>query len=48
METHSLILLQEIFSLRKITLGNKQATSKDHKVLKVTKVKTGKTVSHQK
>ena len=45
MEIASLILKQAMSSLRKVTLGNQQETSKD---LKVTRVKTEKTASHQK
>ena len=45
METASLILPQEMSSLRRTILGNKQATSK---VLKVTRVRMEKTASHQK
>ena len=45
METASLILPQEMSSLRRTILGNKQATSK---VQKVTREKMVETASHQK
>ena len=45
METASLILPQEMSSLRRTMHGNKQATSR---VKKVTRVRTEKTASHQK